>query len=264
MAILLADDERRRFRSVAPHYVIGRPPYAPLLLRRVAALVALGAEDAVLDLGCGPGQLARGFAPMAGRVVGMDPEPEMLRVAATLGADIPNLAWETGGSAELGPQTGRFRLVVMGRSFHWMDRAETLRRLDAIVVPDGAVALFHTTHTDTPENAWVAGYDALRRGYDTAGSDAHRGPGWVRHEAFLLDSAFHCLEAHAVIERRSVAEDTLVLRALSMSSSSPERIGERRTALEREMRAFFRDHAGQGVLTEIVESHALIGRRAAA
>ncbi|MBN8928924.1 MAG: class I SAM-dependent methyltransferase [Rhodospirillales bacterium] len=261
MAIPLADDERRRFRSVAPHYVIGRPAYAPRLLERVAAAVGLGRGDAVLDLGCGPGQLARGFAAMAGQVVGMDPEPEMLRVAAALSEEVPNLTWATGGSDDVGPGAGRFRLVVMGRSFHWMDRADTLRRLDGIVVPGGAVALFQTSHPETPDNGWVADYSALRRGYGSGEADRHRRPGWVRHEALLLDSAFRRLDVHAVIERRTVTEDALVLRALSMSSSSPDRLGEQRAALERDVRSFFRDRAAAGVLTEVIESQALIGRR---
>ena len=49
---------------------------------------------------------------------------------------------------------GPFRLVAMGRTFHWMDRAATLAMLDRIVTPDGGVALFHDAHPPVEENGW--------------------------------------------------------------------------------------------------------------
>ena len=53
----------------------------------------------------------------------------------------------------------------MGRSFQWMDRAETLRRLDWMIEPDGAVALFNSGHREVPDNGWTADYRALVRRY---------------------------------------------------------------------------------------------------
>jgi SAM-dependent methyltransferase len=119
-----------RFRSTVLHYPAARPPYAGLLIQRMAALAGLGPGDRVLDLGCGPGQLARAFAALAGGVVAMDPEPEMPRVAAEASAGTDAIRFVSGGSVDLPAELGRFRLVVMGRSFHWMDRAATLRMLD--------------------------------------------------------------------------------------------------------------------------------------
>ena len=48
--------------------------------------------------------------------------------------------WQ-GGSYDLTPDMGPFRLVTIGRAFHWMDRAATLAMLDRIVAPAAAVAL---------------------------------------------------------------------------------------------------------------------------
>jgi len=68
----------RRFRSAAQYYLAGRPFYSSLLIRRV---VGLNATHRVLDLGCGPGQLAAAFGPFVGEVIALDPEPEMLEIA---------------------------------------------------------------------------------------------------------------------------------------------------------------------------------------
>jgi SAM-dependent methyltransferase len=67
----IGNESRRRFRSAVGHYLADRPAYADLLIRRVADLVRLGPQDAVLDLGCGPGVLARAFAPLAGGAVAL-------------------------------------------------------------------------------------------------------------------------------------------------------------------------------------------------
>ncbi len=267
MATPNPEDENRRFRSAAAHYLAGRPEYAGLLIRRVASLVGLRRHHAVLDLGCGPGPLARAFARLAREVVAMDPEPEMLRVAAEACAGIGNIRFVAGGSDDLAPSLGRFRLVAMGRSFHWMDRAATLRRLDALVEPGGAVALFHTGHAAVPANAWAARFRELRHRY---GSDAGDRPGpnggasdmaWVRHEAFLLASPFCCVEAHSVFEEGEVDAARLVDRAFSMSGTAPARLGDRAAALERDIVALIRDIAPDGRLTEVIESSALVARR---
>src|SRR5262249_35846303 len=146
--------EPDRFRTAAAHYEEGRPPYAPDLIRRVAEVTGLGPKHRVLDLGCGPGPLARGFAPLVGEVVAMDPSADMLEAARELatqnGKAIANIGFVAGSSYDLAPQLGPFHLVVMGRSFHWMDRVDTLRRLDRMIDPSGAVALFRDSAPDIP------------------------------------------------------------------------------------------------------------------
>lgn len=252
--------ESGRFSSAARHYLAGRPPYAARLVRRVAALAGLSRRHRVLDLGCGPGQLARALAPLAGQVVAMDPEPEMLRVARDASAGIGNIRFVSGGSDELSPALGRFRLVAMGRSFHWMDRAETLRRLDRMIEPGGGIALFHTDPVQVPENAWVERFRAVRQRYDLHEPRQH-GPGWLRHEAFLLDSPFCVVDGCSALERRRIAAETLIDRAFSMSRTAPARLGGHAAGLERELRLLLAEIAPDGQLTEVVESSALLARR---
>ena len=252
-----------RFRSAAAHYLQGRPAYADGLIAAVAQLCGLDGQGTLLDLGCGPGQLARAFRPYVGGAVGMDPEPEMLALARALtdAAGLP-INYRLGSSQEIGPELGALRLVTVGRAFHWMDRAETARRLDRLLVPGGALVLFSTEHPDVPDNAWRAGYRAVLDAATGANQrQPWRGPGWVKHEGVLLDSPLSALRQVSVIDRRQTPAAALLDRALSMSGTT-RRLGEAGvTRLRAELDALVQAVAADGMVTEVVQSVALLAQR---
>jgi SAM-dependent methyltransferase len=245
-----------RYRSAAAHYERGRVPYAPALIRRVAEVTGLGARHRVLDLGCGPGPLARSFAPLAREVVAIDPAPEMLAAARELAGEATNIRFLAGSSYDLNPELGHFHLVVMGRSFHWMDRVDTLRRLDWMIEPAGALALFADSAPAVPANAWRKIWSGIRQQYEPNTGPHEHDPNWIRHEAILLDSPFARLERFCVIERRAIDVETLVQRALSMGSTSPAHLGEKMATMVAEIRTALAD-----VREEVVETSALVAWR---
>lgn len=253
-----------RFQSAAPYYLEGRPPYSQRLIDHVARLCALERSHRVLDLGCGPGPLAVALAPLAGEVVAVDPEPAMLQAAIGNASRAQVTVRFMEASAEdLGPRLGIFRLVVIGRAFHWMDRARTLERLDASVEPGGAVVLFHDRHPQVPDNSWLQPYRELLERYavDDAGRAQRKAPGWVPHEGVLLASAFDRLDRVGVIERRRTPVAAFAARAFSMSSTAPGRLGPRAEQLEQQVRALMGSHALGGEVTEVIETEALVARR---
>ena len=252
-----------RFQSAAKHY-FARPAYSPRLIERVVERCTLGVRQRVMDLGCGPGLLAIAFAPYVGAVVAIDPEPEMLKIArADAGRFQDTITFVEGSSNDLGPQFGRFALTTIGRAFHWMDRVETLRRLDGIIDPGGSIALFGNGNVKAPENAWHEEYRAIVERHSGETRASWRGPNWIEHEVVLLDSAFSVLEEIAVIERRKLAPETLVDRALSMSRTSPGRLGaEKAAVLADDIRALAGRVAVDGMVTEVIATKALIARRA--
>ncbi|HTU53299.1 MAG TPA: class I SAM-dependent methyltransferase [Acetobacteraceae bacterium] len=253
-----------RFRTAAQHYRAGRVPYPPALIRRVAQAMPLGEEHRVLDLGCGPGQLAIGFGYFAAEVLGLDPEPRMLAAAAEAAQGLtPNVSFRQGSSYDLGPHLGRFHLVTMGRSFHWMDRADTLSRLDGLIESGGVIALFRDAHLDVPQNAWRKQWREITDRYasDDLVREQRRAGTWLPHESFLLASAFSRLERVSLIAERLSTTESLIDRALSMSSVSRARIGERADQLVEELGALLAEVAPEGTASEVIEWSALIARR---
>src|SRR5262249_18309672 len=152
---------------------------------------------------------------------GIDPEPEMLRIARQeAGRAGLRIDFREGSSRDVGAHLSTFALVLIGRAFHWMDRQGTLERLDRIVDPAGAVLLFGDNQVRVPDNRWRKPCDRIVDRYakaDTARA-ARRAPEWLLHEAILLDSPFSRLERVSVIERRATPVERFVDRALSLSS----------------------------------------------
>ena len=255
---------QRRFRSAAKYYLSGRSSYSSLLIRRVVELCALNSTHKILDLGSGPGQLAMAFAPLVREVTALDPEPEMLEIGrkSASSGDF-QIKFVQGSSYDLGPQFGRFQAATIGRAFHWMDRATTLNLLDAMIEPDGAVVLFNDSHPEVPDNSWHRSYVKVIEHYseDDIERQRLRSPDWLKNEAILLASPFHQLERISIIERRFTAVERFTDRALSLSITSPERLGAKADELSSEVRELMAKFAVDGAVTEVVESTALIARR---
>jgi ubiquinone/menaquinone biosynthesis C-methylase UbiE len=256
--------EPRRFRSAVPYYERYRLSYPERLIRRVIALLGLKPGDAVLDLGCGPGFLAVPFAEAGMAVTAADPEPAMLEAAETAAraAGVSLALWE-GGSYDLTPDMGPFRLVAIGRAFHWMDRAATLKMLDRIVTPGGGVAFFHDAHPDVAENRW---FKLLRKVTDRHSKDGkHIAAGHAgahhRYEPYLFASAFTVLDGLSVTTRGEITLDDLVGRAYSFSTCAPERLKDRREDFERDLRETLAPLSDGGKFIEIAEMVALLARR---
>jgi len=256
--------EPHRFRSTVPFYAAYRVAYPDGLISFVAGRCSLARDSSVLDLGCGPGQLAVAFARLGCAVTAMDPEPDMLAAAAkeaTASGVSINLV--EGSSYDLGARCGPFHLVAMGRSFHWMDRAATLRVLDQIIASNGAVVLFGDRRIATPGANWPSLLHQLGREFAPTSMTrrSYDNPAWAPHETILLHSAFPHLTLHAMTVARKLSIDDIVGLAYSKSSTSPAALGARRPAFEARLRADLTRLAPDGLFKEIAEIRALIARR---
>lgn len=264
----MANDDRalfypERFRTASRYYSNGRPRYPTLLSRRVAQLIDLRQSHSVLDLGTGPGFLAIDFAPLAGATKAIDPSPEMLAIAAEnakrAGVQVEFIR---GSSYELGSTLGRFRLVAIGRAFHWMDRAETLAALDPLIEAGGAVALFSESYPEVPENKWHSEFRALVDSYSTEDPARPLTRALAKSEAVLFASSFNHLERISVLERRTTPIPRLVDRALSFAATWHGRPGSREHDLAGDIRRAMAKYAdAEGRLTEVLEGTALVARR---
>lgn len=101
----------------------------------------------VLDCGCGTGRLSQALAERgASKVWGVDPEPEMLRVAA---GNVPaGVGLKPGRAEDLPFRDGWFERAVMWLVCHLVDRQAAFAELYRVLAPDGrlVVVTFDPTH----------------------------------------------------------------------------------------------------------------------
>jgi SAM-dependent methyltransferase len=117
-----------------------RPPYPAAVIQALRAL-AVDAPRAVLDVGCGTGDLARRLAPLVERVDAVDFSAGMIARGRRLaGGDAPNLRWIE-ASVEDAPLEPPYALVTAGESLHWMEWDRVLPRLAGALTPNGTLAL---------------------------------------------------------------------------------------------------------------------------
>lgn len=248
---------RDLFGGAAPYYAAYRHRHGAEAIDHLGR--ALGARSRVLDLGCGPGTVAIPLSAYVTEVIAVDPDEEML--AEGRRRSTANVRWICGDSTGLSGLPA-FDQVVMGRSFHWMDRQAVLAELDGLLPPGGAVCLIGPCRNpDKP--AWEPVTARVRDAFGLAwrpASDSFEGSG-LHHDEVIRRSPFSAIESVVFpwVLRRAV--DDVVGLQLSYSYSAPARLGDRVPAFTAALReALLADHP-EGVWEEQIRTEVLIARR---
>lgn len=102
----------------------------------------LGADDRLLDVGCGTGAASRSAASLAASVVGIDLSPEMIRQARDLAEGIGNVHFEIADSEHLPFGDGTFTAVLCSNSFHhYPDPRRAVREMARVLAPGGRIVV---------------------------------------------------------------------------------------------------------------------------
>jgi ubiquinone/menaquinone biosynthesis C-methylase UbiE len=116
---------------------------------RVAALADLQPGERVLDIACGTGVVARLAAQQVGRtgnVIGLDLNPGMLAMAASIASSDPDasapIAWREASATKMPFPDAAFDVAYcqLGLQF-FPDRAAALREMYRVLVPGGRLGL---------------------------------------------------------------------------------------------------------------------------
>jgi ubiquinone/menaquinone biosynthesis C-methylase UbiE len=109
-----------------------------------AALEALdlGADDTMLDVGCGTGAASRMAAPIARTVVGVDLSGAMIDEAIELAAGLENVRFQRADAEALPFTDGSFTAVLCSNSFHhYPDPERAVAEMARVLAPGGRVAI---------------------------------------------------------------------------------------------------------------------------
>ena len=209
-----------RFASTVEFYARYREPYPSKFFQKVAEQIGLHSDESLLDVGCGPGMLAIGFAPFVGSCTGLDPEPLMIAAAKAAAAEAGVALSLIHGRIEEFPMTQTYDVITIGRAHHWLERAPTLAVLERILAPEsGRILICRASSTETPETPWVKPYRKVRSAWASGPKEAHYR---VDPSEWFRDSCLSAVGETSVTERRQVTIADLIGRALSRSNPSPE------------------------------------------
>ena len=244
-----------RFASTVAYYESARAPYGAAFFTAAAQALGLDHSQRLLDVGAGPGVLAIGFRPYCREVVGVDPEPGMVE-AARVAADRAGvaIAFIEGRFEDTAAILGAFDLVTIGRAIHWLDPGLARMALDRAVAPRGRILVCHASSVGDGRNRWLGAFNAVRNRW-RADRPAHDRPARDLH-AFFAGGPFVPRATISVEGAYTVPLERFADRLLSMSTSSPERLGDKVPAMKDAMREALAPFAINGMIEDVVEARA--------
>jgi 2-polyprenyl-3-methyl-5-hydroxy-6-metoxy-1,4-benzoquinol methylase len=136
------EDWRRTFDSVAALYDATRQGYPAEIVDVVCTTAGLGDGAAVLEIGCGTGQLTRQLAGRGLTLTAIDIGAAMIEAARRNVAD-PMARFEVCSFEEFAG-SGPFDLIVSATAFHWVDPSVAWVKTAKLLRPGGWLALLST------------------------------------------------------------------------------------------------------------------------
>jgi SAM-dependent methyltransferase len=224
-----------------------RPPYPRAVFDLLTELIV--EPRAMLDAGCGPGQLARGLLSATTRVDAVDPSAAMLAAARALpgGAD-PRITWQQ-SRAEDAKLSGPYGLIACGASLHWMNHDVVLPRFREALAPRARLAIVDTETSRADDEvrravlAVIQAYSPIHDHVETSDTV----DGLVTNGRFILEGR---QRTPPVALEQSVDEYLGFLG--STSSLSRVTLGSRAADFEREVRDAFARNRVQRIRYDVI------------
>ena len=157
LAVMAEDRDIAHFDRWSSHYdrsILQRFFFGPVQKATISeAVINARSVEAVLDVGCGTGQLLRRMVDQFpdAELVGVDPAPGMVRQARAALADGRRIEFVNGSVEKLPFPDAHFDLVLTTLSFHhWADQQQGLREIRRVVRDGGLFVL-----TDIVAARWL-------------------------------------------------------------------------------------------------------------
>ncbi|HET6952589.1 MAG TPA: class I SAM-dependent methyltransferase [Acidimicrobiales bacterium] len=154
--------------------------------RLAAALTAVGPDDTVVDVGCGPGVAARHAARAGASVIGVDPAPVMLRFARLLSPGLRRIRYVEGTAEALPLDDGAATVLwSIATVHHWADVDAGLSAARRVLRPAGRLLAIErrtqpgarglASHGWTSQQAEAFAERCRSHGFDDVRIDEHPG-----------------------------------------------------------------------------------------
>jgi SAM-dependent methyltransferase len=141
----------RVFDEIAEDYDRHRPSYPDVLIDRACQGVGHGA--AVLEIGCGTGQLTRSLLARGLRVTAVEPGQQLIARARDQCNGVGDVQFVNARLEDASLPCAQYSAVFSASAMHWIDPDVSWRKAADTLVDGGSLALFSYFGLDDPRSA---------------------------------------------------------------------------------------------------------------
>jgi SAM-dependent methyltransferase len=140
-AMLPQADPRAHFNNVADDYDRHRPTYPDQLIDRACEAAQIGAGAAVLEIGCGTGQLTRSLVARGLRVTAVEPGEQLIARAREHLEGRSDVRFVCARLEDAVLPRAHYSAVFSASAIHWVDPEVSWRKAADVLVDGGSLAL---------------------------------------------------------------------------------------------------------------------------
>ncbi|HEY9789298.1 MAG TPA: class I SAM-dependent methyltransferase [Candidatus Obscuribacterales bacterium] len=247
-------DPTKRFTGLAEIYAQARPTYPEEAIQCIISQAGLREGCVIVDIGCGTGISTRLFARRGFKVIGIEPNEDMLQKARAEKPQLP-IEYRYGTAEDTGLEKDSVDLVLAAQAFHWFRPSEALTHFHAILKKGAWVALMWNERDE--RDPFTAGYgDALRMNPETNKVEL---PRLKAGEPLLTFPLFSNQVKESFSNSQHVDENGLINRAFSASYAPKDEEGK--TRLQQKLKQLFAEYNKDGYVDLRYETSIYFGRK---
>lgn len=151
------------FDALADLYEEARPGYPESTFQRMLDYAGIDASARLLEVGTGTGKATLPLARRGLRILGLEPGPNMARIARSRMAEFPNVQIQTTTFENWDAPRGAFDLAFIAQAFHWLPPDLRLAKLSMALRRPGTLAIFGNSETVADETLRESIREVYRR-----------------------------------------------------------------------------------------------------
>lgn len=141
------------FNEIAEDYDRHRPSYPDMLVDRACQGAGVGPDAAVLEIGCGTGQLTRSLLERGLRVTAVEPGRQLIERARDRCNAVGDVQFINARLEDASLPRARYSAVFSASAIHWIDPDVSWRAAANALVDGGSLALVSYFGLDDPRSA---------------------------------------------------------------------------------------------------------------
>jgi ubiquinone/menaquinone biosynthesis C-methylase UbiE len=96
----------------------------------------------LVDIGCGTGLSSFVWLDRVHKIIGIEPSPDMLRIAESKSEYYDNVYFLSSYAHELPMEDETVDIVSCSQAFHWMEPQSTLKEISRVLKPNGVLVIY--------------------------------------------------------------------------------------------------------------------------